>query len=888
MNDESIFSEALSMDSSHERDEYLQQACQDEAQRQRIDELLASHKLSNSLLDRDLTGGVDAQGLVGSTIDALGVLGAKENQVGGSYRMLHLLGEGGMGSVYMAEQIQPVKRRVAVKIIKQGMNSEQFVARFEAERQALAMMDHPSIAKVLDAGCTQQKLPFFVMELVKGIPITEFCDQNKLGTEARLELFIQVCNAVQHAHQKGIIHRDLKPSNVMVAMYDDRPVPKVIDFGVAKATHQQLTEQTLYTVPGQIVGTWEYMSPEQAILNQLDVDTRTDIYSLGVILYELLTGHTPLDLKSLGSGALEERLRRIREEEPSRPSLRVSSLGADAGSLATYRGTEAKSLTQTLRGDLDWIVMKALEKDRSRRYETANGFAAEIRRFLSDEPISFRPPSSWEQFERLYRRHRVIGNAACAVMLALVAASLISLYAIRKTSHSLQIAHEAVYERLITVALTGDRERTKRLLSEARDTGLDAHKLSFAEAVDRFNADDPDLAIQLASKIPKDHEQFLAAQALIAASYANAGLDGEHIATLELVRGLDPPETAEECLFMSSAEIDRKKSFEHAEKAFEQRKSATALLAKAEALHLYANDSGNPELTRLGLDLITAAEAYLGETSHVLAVRLCTEHLLAKHASQGESDLLLDSANRTAERLSKSGLHSLSWVAPLYFFDTGQNTRAIEAWRGVDLTGNVLSQYIASLHLATFDDSEIALKKYDEIVGTDEENPWILLSRIPLMREHPVERRLVPEAIMRLRQATEARPEMQSLLIKEILDPVEQREYARQILQHADGRYEAWGMRNCIEFLAGEPTPERIQESIASAGNSDEIKCSIEFTVGWRLLQEPDRRAEAIEHFRSCLATDIWYYFDYNWAKAYLKKMEESDWPTWTEKSIAL
>lgn len=365
MNDESIFSDALSIQDENERLRFLEQACDDDAQVARIKHLISSHKQSNSLLDRNLTGGIDPKELVGSTIDAAGVIGEKQNQVVGSYRLLHLLGEGGMGSVYMAEQTHPVKRRVAVKIIKQGLNSEQFVARFEAERQALAMMDHPNIAKVLDAGCTSAGLPFFVMELVKGIPITEFCDQNKLDTTERLELFIQVCNAIQHAHQKGIIHRDLKPSNVMVAMYDDRAVPKVIDFGVAKATHQQLTEQTLYTVPGQIVGTWEYMSPEQAILNQLDVDTRTDIYSLGVILYELLTGHTPLDLKSLGSGALEERLRRIREEEPSRPSMRVSSLGAEAGSLATYRGTEAKSLTQTLRGDLDWIVMKALEKELS-------------------------------------------------------------------------------------------------------------------------------------------------------------------------------------------------------------------------------------------------------------------------------------------------------------------------------------------------------------------------------------------------------------------------------------------------------------------------------------------------------------------------------------------
>lgn len=405
MNDEAIFSEALSRIDPSERDHFLNDACGDDAeQRQRIEELLASHNQSDSFLDRDLTGGIDV--LLGSTLDADRIAKSRDNQQFGSYRLLHLLGEGGMGSVYLAEQTQPVKRRVAVKVIKQSMHSDQFVARFEAERQALAMMDHPNIAKVLDAGCTDGGLPFFVMEFVKGIPITDFCDQNKLHTKERLQLFVQVCNAIQHAHQKGIIHRDLKPSNVMVALYDDQAVPKVIDFGVAKATHQQLTEQTLYTIPGQIVGTWEYMSPEQAILNQLDVDTRTDIYSLGVILYELLTGRTPLDLNSLGNGALEERLRRIREEEPSRPSMVVSGLGAESSSLAAYRGTEASALTQVLRGDLDWIVLRALEKDRSRRYDTASGFAAEIKRYFNDEPISFRPPSRLEQFGRFFRRNR--------------------------------------------------------------------------------------------------------------------------------------------------------------------------------------------------------------------------------------------------------------------------------------------------------------------------------------------------------------------------------------------------------------------------------------------------------------------------------------------------
>ena len=286
-----------------------------------------------------------------------------------------------MGTVYMAEQTQPVRRTIALKLIKAGMDSRQVLARFGAERQALALMDHPNIAKVLDAGTTEQGRPYFVMELVKGIPITKFCDEHRLTLRERLELAIPVCHAVQHAHQKGIIHRDFKPSNVLIALYDGKPVPKVIDFGVAKATGPRLTDQTLYTEFGAVVGTLEYMSPEQAELNQLDIDTRSDIYSLGVLLYELLTGSTPLEHKRLKEVVFLEVLRVIREEESPRPSMRLSTT-EELPSIAACRNIEPRKLSGLMRGELDWIVMKALEKDRNRRYETANGLAADLRRYL--------------------------------------------------------------------------------------------------------------------------------------------------------------------------------------------------------------------------------------------------------------------------------------------------------------------------------------------------------------------------------------------------------------------------------------------------------------------------------------------------------------------------
>ncbi len=340
----------------------------------------------------------------------------------GRYKLLEKIGEGGYGSVYMAEQAEPIRRRVALKIVKLGMDTKQVIARFEAERQALALMDHPSIAKVLDAGATDTGRPYFVMELVRGIKITDYCDQHSLSTKERLDLFIQVCHAVQHAHQKGIIHRDLKPSNVLVTQLDGRPLPKVIDFGIAKATGQQLlTDKTLFTAFQQFIGTPAYMSPEQAELSGTDVDTRSDIYALGVLLYELLTGRLPFDQKELLEAGLDEMRRIIREKEPPKPSTRLSTLNnADLSALAKRHQVEALKLIHLLRGDLDWIVMKCLEKERARRYETAVGLAHDIERHLNDEPVTARSPGSLYRFQKMVRRNKRAFVAAGAVMAALM------------------------------------------------------------------------------------------------------------------------------------------------------------------------------------------------------------------------------------------------------------------------------------------------------------------------------------------------------------------------------------------------------------------------------------------------------------------------------------
>ncbi len=424
LSERSVFEAAIEKPSAGERAAFLDRACAgDESLRQEVEVLLAAH---------DRLGG--APGPTATVTDPAAAEGP--GTVIGPYKLLQRIGEGGMGSVWMAEQAEPVRRKVALKIIKPGMDTRQVVARFEAERQALALMDHPNIARVLDAGATQSGRPYFVMELVKGVPLTKYCDQRRLTPEERLGLFVPVCQAVQHAHLKGIIHRDLKPSNVLVALYDGKPVPKVIDFGIAKATGQQLTEKTLFTEFGQVVGTLEYMSPEQAELNQLDIDTRSDIYSLGVLLYELLTGTTPLEKKRLKEAAMLEVLRLIREEEPPRPSTRLSAT-QELPVIAANRGLEPDKLSGQVRGELDWIAMKALEKDRNRRYESASAFAADVQRHLNGEAVAACPPSFRYRARKFVRQHRLalaVGAAATAVLLLLVVVLFVSNRLIRQES----------------------------------------------------------------------------------------------------------------------------------------------------------------------------------------------------------------------------------------------------------------------------------------------------------------------------------------------------------------------------------------------------------------------------------------------------------------------
>jgi serine/threonine protein kinase/WD40 repeat protein len=463
-----IFAQAATKPTPTERQKYLTEACGTDGElRSHLDSLLQALGEAGGFLEKTVTVAYQEVDQSGSMV--------------GRYKLLEKIGEGGFGVVYMAEQTEPVHRKVALKVIKAGMDTHSVVARFEAERQALAMMDHPNISRVLDAGTTDAGRPFFVMELVRGVPITEFCNQKGLPTKDRLQLFIKVCHAIQHAHQKGVVHRDIKPGNVLVTLQDGDAVPKVIDFGVAKALGQKLAEKTFFTGFLQLIGTPAYMSPEQAELSGMDIDTRADIYSLGVLLYELLTGVTPFDEETLRHAALDEFRRMIREVDPPKPSTRLQTLGEKLLAVARERGAEPATLSRLIRGDLDWIVMKCLEKNRERRYQTANGLALDVTRHLEDETVTARPPSYFYYFQKIVRRHKLVFAASTAVIATLVGGIILSSWQANRAKKA-ETAEKTARQ---LAELTSTHEAQQRIRAEesehkAVDSELSANRLLYA------------------------------------------------------------------------------------------------------------------------------------------------------------------------------------------------------------------------------------------------------------------------------------------------------------------------------------------------------------------------------------------------------------------------
>ncbi|HEY1629175.1 MAG TPA: serine/threonine-protein kinase [Tepidisphaeraceae bacterium] len=523
----------MALTSAQQRAAYLDEACgKDAALRARIEARLANHAEAHSPLEDylDLNQPSPSAVRLSWGSDAPPICEPNFEEAAGSvigrYKLLEKLGEGGFGAVYVAEQKEPIKRRVALKIIKLGMDTRQIVARFEAERQALAMMDHPNIAKVFDAGATQAGRPFFVMELVRGIPITLYCDKHSLPMKERLKLFIQICNAIQHAHQKGIIHRDIKPTNILVTLHDGTPVPKVIDFGIAKATHGELTDKTVYTQFQQFIGTPMYMSPEQAEMSGLDIDTRSDIYSLGVLLYELLTGKTPFDASELMQHGLDEIRRAIREKEAMRPSARLSRMSSEESTNAAQRrGSDRGRLIGMLRGDLDWIVMKCLEKDRTRRFATASGLSEDVQRYLDSRPVQARPPSKIYRLEKLARRNKLAFVATTAVIIALVGGMTLATLGFVQASRQRDAADRAraseaqARQNAEENALRADRaaktatrisESLQQLIASANPDAAKGQNYTVRQLLDDFTAslgtslgDDPEVEAALRSTVGK-------------------------------------------------------------------------------------------------------------------------------------------------------------------------------------------------------------------------------------------------------------------------------------------------------------------------------------------------------------------------------------------------
>jgi len=857
-----IFNAAAELTDASARAAFLDQACGgNPSLRAEIEDLLRRDGEMGSFLNSPPPG-----------LNSTSMSGARET-VGsyiGSYKLLEELGEGGMGVVYMAEQTQPVKRRVAIKIIKQGMDTRQFVARFEAERQALAMMDHPNIARILDAGCTDTGRPYFVMELAKGIPISQFCDENRLTNRERIELFASVCHAVQHAHQKGVIHRDLKPTNVLVALYDDRPVPKVIDFGVAKATNQQLTEKTLFTRFGQILGTWEYMSPEQAVLNQLDVDTRSDVYSLGVILYELLTGVTPLESERLRSAALDETLRLIREEDPPKPSTRVSSLGKSASAVATYRGTNVTTLAKMLRGDLDWIVMRALEKHRSRRYDSANALAADLMRYLSGEPILARPPSTLYRLRKTASRHRGALAASAVVVLALLATAVISFWHAVESARIVRRLAKAQYEKAIVDVLMNDPAKASDTLDMAEEAGYSPGQLRVLEGLLALNNGDNDGAVKLAEEACDIDPHNVAARALLCVAYVWSGQDDLGERELQRLRGSSKPESNADRLLMAyallSADPEEARRILNDAEGIER--SPLGLLIRGFLTLFDAWSRQDARLADQAIRDFEYVQFLFNDNRSSLGFRLLGLAAGIRFArAEGwheVADRYEEEGRRVADKLAAAEDYPAGdWTRQQFYLQIGEDDAAWDAICGVGRHSGSYSWFLAAMCLERY--GAKALDEFDKTMAPEHCNSkYVKIARRYLMvdpTDRASHRARFDEGVLRDKSPFLRRHALLPLCL--IGDRAAIKAHALAEPKMVKG---LWNDMACLRYMADEISESSLLDE---AGEDYVSLANAYFTIAMMRLAE-GKQDDAIKYFERCVATNATGFFDCEWARGYL------------------
>ncbi|PHS02230.1 MAG: hypothetical protein COA78_21690 [Blastopirellula sp.] len=881
--EEDIFRVAHEITSPEARMAYLKQVCRDANEVERVVELLKAGSEDQSFLENG-PAGLDATEMHTSVTE-------KAGESVGPYKLLQQIGEGGFGVVYMAEQTRPVRRKVALKVIKPGMDTKEVIARFEAERQALALMDHPNIAKIFDGGTTRSGRPYFVMELVKGIPLTKFCDENKMDLRRRLELFATVCKAIQHAHHKGVIHRDIKPSNVLVTLHDGVPVPKVIDFGVSKAISQQLTEKTMFTAHGQMIGTPQYMSPEQAEMSGLDIDTRSDIYSLGILLYELLTGVTPLDPKKIRGTAYFDLQRMIREDEPVVPSFQFSMQSEQSATIATQRQSDPQKLGSQLKGELDWIVMKSLDKDRNRRYDSANAMAADVENYLNNDTVEACPPTLKYRFQKYARRHKSVlltGGSFAAILIVATVVSLFFMFEARYLLEELRkektYTQQTAINQAVSFAAIGNFDDARKELAKAEleDPTAWEKMIEAQEAIYRGESDKGIALLKEANQLAPDD---IIIQAMLANAYLTGGIWEEYART-EVSKSNVIPETSFEKIFVGHALAwtDIERSRDLLDEAVDKTNHPWAYIARARTLSTIANITKNEELmeharkdAKLGTDMLSESA-----TAHSIQLSVLLDaYDLYKNKLDGkeqEANASLDAAEISVKKVEQfSNSHTANIAVGHYYLARGDHKKAMFFFRKSALARSLIFEYAIDA----------------------DRNPEQVVKAIATLSKKPFEhgRSIAYQCVLLLDQRNEAAEEKAEAIITEYLKKGkdeklgwvidlalltgktdEAQDLAKYLVK--DFNEKDMGIRSSyLEFHAADFPNDKINAYVSALPVVS--WAPKHFHVGLRYLAGGDRKNAKI-HFLKTLEFGVPLDNNPNFARAFLKRMEaDSEWPHW-------